>query len=332
MTATPATAGPKSQDVVERGRAVIRKERDALERVEARIGGEFARAVALIATARPGARVIVAGVGKSGHVARKLAATLTSTGTPATFLHPVDSVHGDLGLVGRNDIAVLISKSGESAEVLGLLEHVQRFGVRTIAIAGAPGSTLARHCDVTLDASVEEEACPHDLAPTSSTTAAFALGDALAVALLHEKGFRREDFARLHPGGALGRQLLTRVADVMLREGLPVLPRTATMREAVVQLAERRGIVMVTDANGALAGVITAGDLTRLMEREREFFEMPVDAVMTARPRTARRDELGSAAVYRMEHHGIMALPVVDADRRVEGVVHLHDLLRAGVA
>lgn len=332
MTAIKVTASPVSGEVVERGRAVIRKEREALARVEARIGDQFVQAVALIASARPGSRVIVAGVGKSGHVARKLAATLTSTGTPATFLHPVDSVHGDLGLVGRNDVAILISKSGESGEVLALLEHVQRFGVRTIGILGAPASTLARHCDVILDASVEEEACPHDLAPTTSTTAALALGDALAVAVLHEKGFRREDFARLHPGGAIGRQLLTRVEDVMLREDLPLLPRSATMREAVVQLAERRGIVMVVDSEGALAGVITAGDLTRLMEREREFFDMPVDGVMTARPRTAQRDELGSAAVYRMEHHGVMALPVVDADRRIEGVVHLHDLLRAGVA
>lgn len=336
-----ATASPgEPVDVVERGRAVIRKEREALAQLEARLGAEFACAVAFMAGARPGARVLVAGVGKSGLVGRKIAATLTSTGTPATFLHPVDSVHGDLGLVGRDDVALLISKSGESAELLALLEHMQRFGVRTIAITGAPASTLSRQCDVTLDASVEEEACPHDLAPTSSTTAALALGDALAVALLQEKGFRREDFARLHPGGALGRRLLTRVADVMIREGLPILPPTATMREAVVQLAERRGIVIVTQPSTdggqaeaeVLVGVITAGDLTRLMERERDVLDVSVRTVMTARPKTARQDELASAAVYRMEHHGIMAMPVVDADGRVEGVVHLHDLLRSGVA
>lgn len=318
--------------VIERGRAVLRKEREALEQVEARLGSDFARAVALIAAAPPGARVIVAGVGKSGLIGRKVAATLTSTGTPAAFLHPVDGVHGDLGLVGRNDLAILISKSGESTELLELLDHLRRFGVRSIALAGAPGSTLARHADIVLDASVSEEACPHDLAPTTSTTAALALGDALAVALLLEKGFRREDFARLHPGGALGRRLLTLVGDVMLRDDLPLLPRTATMREAVVQLAERRGIALVVDDQQRLAGVITAGDLTRLMEREREFFDVEVPRVMTANPKTIRADELGSAAVYRMEQHGIMAMPVVDDEGRVRGVVHLHDLLRTGVA
>jgi arabinose-5-phosphate isomerase len=318
--------------VIERGRAVLRKEREALEQVEARLGSDFARAVALIAAAPPGARVIVAGVGKSGLIGRKVAATLTSTGTPAAFLHPVDGVHGDLGLVGRNDLAILISKSGESTELLELLDHLRRFGVRSIALTGAPGSTLARHADIVLDASVSEEACPHDLAPTTSTTAALALGDALAVALLLEKGFRREDFARLHPGGALGRRLLTLVGDVMLRDDLPLLPRTATMREAVVQLAERRGIALVVDDQQRLAGVITAGDLTRLMEREREFFDVEVPRVMTANPKTIRADELGSAAVYRMEQHGIMAMPVVDDEGRVRGVVHLHDLLRTGVA
>jgi arabinose-5-phosphate isomerase len=321
-----------SGEVIEQGRTVLRKEREGLAQVEARLGEEFAQAVALIADAVVGARVIVAGVGKSGLIGRKIAATLTSTGTPATFLHPVDSVHGDLGLVGRNDIAILVSKSGESPELLALLDHLRRFGVRSIAIVGAAESTLARHSDVVLDGSVSEEACPHDLAPTTSTTAALALGDALAVALLLAKGFRREDFARLHPGGAIGRRLLTRVADVMVRDRLPILPLGATMREAVVQLAERRGIVMVLDGEQRLAGVVTAGDLTRLMEREREFLAFPVESVMTRQPKTAVAGELGSGAVYRMERHGIMALPVVNDVGGVEGLVHLHDLLRAGVA
>jgi arabinose-5-phosphate isomerase len=323
----PIATTPAS--VVERGRRVLRMEREALAGIEERLGDEFARAVALMNN--PAGRVIVSGVGKSGLVGRKIAATLTSTGTPATFLHPTESVHGDLGIVGAQDVAILISKSGESAELLPLLEHLKRLGVRVVALTGAPGSTLARHADVALDAWVKEEACPHDLAPTTSTTVALALGDALAVALLEEKGFRREDFARLHPGGALGRRLLTRVSDVMETHALPVLPATATMRQAIVLLAERRGVAVVLDGDGRVAGVVTAGDLSRLMEREANVFTIPVRDVMTVSPKVADRDELASAVVYRMERHGIMAMPVVDTDGLVVGIIHLHDLMRAGV-
>ncbi len=319
----------KASEVLERGRRVLRLERDAIARIESQLDDAFVRAVEIIA-ASPG-RVIVAGVGKTGIIARKLAATLTSTGTPAIFLHPVESVHGDLGLVGSDDVAILISKSGSTTELLVLLEELKRLGVTVVSITGGLDSQLARYSDVVLDASVGEEACPHDLAPTTSTTAALALGDALAVALLERKGFRREDFARLHPGGALGRRLLTRVADVMLTEDLPALPATATMREAVVQLAERRGIVMVVDAAGRLEGVLTAGDLTRLMEREENVFPVPVKTVMNTNPKRTTPDELASAVVYRMEEHGIMAMPVIDDAGRIAGVVHLHDLMRAGV-
>jgi arabinose-5-phosphate isomerase len=315
--------------MLERGRRVVRLECEALAEVERRLDDRFVRAVELIAQSN--GRVIVAGVGKSGLVGRKIAATFTSTGTPATFLHPVDSVHGDLGIVGHHDVAILISKSGETEELVALLKHLARFGVRTIAITGEAGSTLARHSDVALDAWVREEGCPHDLAPTTSTTAALAIGDALAVALLEEKGFRREDFARLHPGGSLGRQLLTRVDDVMITERVPTLPLTATMREAVVLLAERRGIAIVLEGD-RLAGVLTAGDLTRLMERVDDVLRVPVRDVMTTSPKVATVGELGSAVVYRMERHGIMAMPVVDESRHVHGVVHLHDLMRAGVA
>ena len=314
--------------IVARGRRVLALERDAIAEVERRLGDDFARAVSLIATS-PG-RVIVAGVGKSGLIGRKIAATLTSTGTPATFLHPVESVHGDLGLVGPEDVAILLSKSGGTEEVVALLQHLQRLGVRTVAITGRLDSPLARYADAALDAWVSEEACPHDLAPTTSTTAALALGDALAVALLEEKGFRAEDFARLHPGGALGRRLLTRVTDVMLRDDLPLLPPSATMREAVVQLAERRGIVIVCDAERHLAGVVTSGDFTRLLEREDRWLDVRLEDVMRPDPKSARDDELGSAVVYRMEQHGIMAMPVLDDAGRVAGVVHLHDLMRAG--
>lgn len=328
MTAATHAVGIAAE-AVERGRRVLRMEREALAETERRMGEEFARAVALI-VGSPG-RVIVAGVGKSGLVGRKIAATLTSTGTPATFLHPVDGVHGDLGLVGPQDVAILLSKSGGTEEVLSLLQHLQRLGVKTVAITGNAESQLARHADVALDGWVSEEACPHDLAPTTSTTVALALGDALAVALLEEKGFRREDFARLHPGGALGRQLLTRVSDVMLDGDLPILPLAATMREAVVQLAERRGIAIICDDDRHVLGVITSGDFARLLERVEQCFPIPVAEVMNRAPRLAAPDELGSAVVYRMEQRGIMSMPVVGADGRLVGVVHLHDLMRAGV-
>jgi arabinose-5-phosphate isomerase len=319
-----------ADEIVERGRRVVRTERDALSALEDRVGAEFARAVRLIADSA--GRVIVAGVGKSGLIGRKIAATLTSTGTPASFLHPVDSVHGDLGIVGRDDVAILISKNGESDELLGLLSHLKAFGVRTIAITGNRTSALGRNSDVSLDATVHEEACPHDLAPTTSTTAALVLGDALAVALLEEKGFKREDFARLHPGGALGRQLVVRVEEIMLREDLPVLRSSDTMKEAIVTIAKRRGIAIVLDGDGRVEGLLTAGDLSRLVERGGDLWPTPVHAVMTSSPKVARVGELASAVAYRMEQFGIMATPVLDDADRLVGVVHLHDLLRARVA
>ncbi len=319
-----------ADQLIERGRRVVRIERDALSEVEQRLDARFAEAVGLIVGSA--GRVIVAGVGKSGIIGRKLAATLTSTGTLATFLHPVDSIHGDLGIVGAEDVAIVLSKSGESMELLSLMEHIKRVGVKTIAICGNSGSTLAKLADVTLDAWVKEEACSLDLAPTSSTTAALALGDALAVAVFEEKGFRREDFAKLHPGGMLGRRLLTRVSDVMLTDALPVLPPTATMREAIVQLAARRGIVIVSNGNRGVMGVVTAGDLSRLMEHTEQVFSIEVKSVMTPNPKVAHADDLGSAVVHTMEKHGIMAMPVVDHQEELVGVVHLHDLMRAGVA
>jgi arabinose-5-phosphate isomerase len=316
-------------ELVTRGARVLRLEREALYAVESRLDDAFARAVLLIAGSR--GRVIVAGVGKSGLIGRKIAATLTSTGTPATFLHPVESVHGDLGIVGPDDVAILLSKSGETDEMLPLLQELKRLGVGIVSITGNPASTLARASSVSLDAAVGEEACPHDLAPTTSTTVALALGDALAVALLEHKGFKREDFARLHPGGSLGKRLLTTVAEIMETDRLPVLPASATMREAVVPLAERRGIVVITNDAGGVAGVITAGDLARLLERTSDPFTVALGDIMTRAPKTASADELASGAVYRMEQHGIMAMPVV-RDAKLVGIVHLHDLMRAGVA
>lgn len=306
-------------------RRVLELEARELRAAATRIGPSFGRAVDVIHAAK--GRVIVSGVGKSGLIARKIAATLTSTGTPAAFLHPVDSLHGDLGIVGPADVAILLSKSGNTEELFGLVAALQRMNVPIIAITGGADSLLAKAATVVLDAAVSEEACPHDLAPTTSTTVALALGDALAVALLGLAGFRSTDFAALHPGGSLGRRLHLRVRDVMVT-ALQPLPAGATMREAVVALAGQRGLAVVAEGT-TLRGVITTGDLTRLAERQPDFLGVPVAKVMTATPRTAEADELAAAAVGRMEQFGIMALPVLDGER-LAGVVHLHDLLRAG--
>ena len=312
--------------LIELGRRVLRLEAGAVSAAADRLDQSFDRAVRLLAAAS--GRVIVSGVGKSGVVARKIAATLTSTGTPASYLHPIDSLHGDLGIVGRDDVAIELSKSGDSQDLFGLVGSLQRLGVPIIAITGTPDSPLARVATVVLDGSVAEEACPYDLAPTASTTAALALGDALAVVLLELKGFRREDFAALHPGGSLGRRLLLRVRDVMLPPGRMLAP-DATMREAVVSLARDRGLALV-GTDGRLAGVLTTGDLTRLAERDPEFLGRPVSQVMTRSPKTTGPDDLAAAAVGTMERNGVIVLPVVSDGGRIEGVVHLHDLMRAG--
>lgn len=299
-------------------------EGQAILAAAARVDDSFDRAVSLLANA---GRVVVSGIGKSGAIAHKIAATFTSTGTPATSLHPVDSLHGDLGLVDRDTVAVILSKSGETDELFGMVAAFARLGVPIIAITGRADSTLGRAAAVVLDAAVEEEACPHDLAPTASTTVALAIGDALAVALLEHKGFKPEDFAARHPGGRLGRRLLLRVADVMVMPGRLLAP-DASMRDVVVALAHGRGIAPI-GADGKLVGVITAGDLTRLIERTPDFTGTVAAEVMTVHPRVIGSGELAATAVGLMERHGIVAAPVVDAGV-VVGVVHLHDLMRAG--
>jgi arabinose-5-phosphate isomerase len=314
-------------DSITTGRRALRLEGEAILAAERRLDADFGKAVDLLAT---GGRVIVSGIGKSGIVAHKIASTLTSTGTAASYVHPVESLHGDLGLIDRDSVAVLLSKSGETAELFGLLAALARLQVPVIAITGDRESTLGRAANAVLDAAVAEEACPHDLAPTTSTTVALALGDALAVALLERKGFRREDFAALHPGGTLGRRLLLRVRDVMIGADTP-LPPEAPMQRVVVALAHGRGIALIAKA-GKLAGVITAGDLTRLAERSGDYLALRADAVMTRTPRTVRHDDLAAAALGEFERHGIMAAPVLDEGASIVGVVHLHDLLRSGAA
>jgi arabinose-5-phosphate isomerase len=317
-----------AEDLLLEARRVLEAESRAIEGLAGRLGPDFVKAVEILAGAR--GRAIVAGIGKSGIIGRKIAATLTSTGTPATYLHPVEGLHGDLGIVGREDVALLISKSGDTSELAGLIDYLIRLGVPIIAFTGDTESALGRASTVALDCSVEEEACPLDLAPTTSTTATLALGDALAVVLLQKKGFRAEDFARLHPGGSLGRKLTLRVEEVMVGEDYPSLGESALIRECIVPLAKMRGTVPIVDEGGLVVGVVTAGDLTRLMGRTADFLDVPVRDVMTRTPKLVRLGELASAAVHLMEKHGIMALPVVDESNRLRGIVHLHDLMRSG--
>ena len=315
-----------SSDSIAIGRRTLTLEADAIARIARQLDAAFIRAVELLRGVE--GRVIVSGVGKSGLIARKIAATLTSTGTPAVFLHPVDSLHGDLGVVSRRDAAILLSKSGETEELFGLVTSLGRIRVPIVALTGNARSSLARAAEVVLDASVEEEACPLDLAPTTSTAVAMALGDALAVALLELRGFSREDFAALHPGGTLGRKLLLRVRDVMVPVA-GVVRGESTMREVVMCLAHARGLATVVE-NDRVKGVITAGDLSRIAERRENFLEFAAAEVMTRTPRLARADDLASIVTGQMEQIGIIAMPVVDENARLVGVVHLHDLMRAG--
>ena len=320
--------GSVAEAILDEARRVVGLEASAITALEDSLDQSFVDAVQSILAIR--GRVIVSAVGKSGIIGRKIAATLTSTGTPAIFLHPVEALHGDLGIVGSDDIALLLSRSGESDELRGLLEYFLRSGVQVIAITGRRDSFLARQSHIVIDAGNGEEACPHGLAPTTSTTVSMVIGDALALALLDQRGFGPEDFARIHPGGALGRRLLVRVRDVMVADDeAPRMPPEGTMRQCVVLLAERRGTVAIVNPDDTLVGVVTAGDLTRLMERNEDFFDLSVSDVMTRDPRTASPDDLGAAAAGVMERARVMALPVTD-DGRMMGMVHLHDLMRAG--
>jgi arabinose-5-phosphate isomerase len=276
---------------------------------------------------------VVTGIGKSGHVGRKLASTLASTGTPAFFVHPGEASHGDLGMITHDDVVIALSYSGESDELTMILPLVKRMGAPLIALTGNPTSTLAQLADVVLDTRVEKEACPLNLAPTASTTAALALGDALAVALLDARGFGHEDFARSHPGGSLGRRLLTHVRDVM-RTGadIPAVSARATLAEAVIEISKKRmGMTAVVDDAGRLVGIFTDGDLRRNLERAGDIRAMSIAAAMTRNPRTIRPEALAAEAVELMEARKSTQLPVVDADGKLVGALNIHDLFRAKV-
>ena len=332
MNAPRANIEPNADpaSLIAAGRRAIEIEGRALAALLPRLDASFVRACTLCLACR--GRVIVTGMGKSGHIAGKIAATLASTGTPSFFMHAAEASHGDIGMITREDALFAISNSGETPEVLLLIPHASRLGVPLIAVTGNPKSSLARAATVHLDVSVAEEACPLNLAPTASTTVTLALGDALAVALLEARGFTSQDFARSHPGGALGRKLLLHVADVM-RSGddLPVVSPDAPLAEGLVTMSKKGlGMCVVTE-DGRVLGVFTDGDLRRTLDRRIDVHHTSMREVMISPGKSVRPQELAAEAAHLMEKHSITALPVVDADGTLVGALNVHDLLRAGV-
>ncbi len=319
--------------IIKRAKQVLQIEAKAIEQLVERINEAFVQAVELILACE--GKVVVTGVGKSGIIGQKIASTLASTGTPAFFLHSTEGSHGDLGMLGKKDIVVAISNSGETDELSQILPLIKRYGNKLIALTGKAKSTLARAGDVVLDVSVEEEACPLGLAPTASTTATLAMGDALAVALLEKRGFDKEDFAILHPGGKLGKQLLLKVRDLMhVGDELPMVYEESLMKGALVEITSKRmGVTGVMNKRHELVGVITDGDLRRALERHTDLLERTAGEIMTQNPKSIEADTLAAQAVQQMEEYSITSLFVFDkvGEKAPRGIIHLHDLLRAGV-
>jgi arabinose-5-phosphate isomerase len=321
----------ESTKAILKGKEVVRIEGKAVAALEGRIGEEFARAVSLLEKCR--GRVIVTGVGKSGIIARKIVATMNSTGTPAVFLHPADAVHGDLGIVRKDDVVVCISKSGNTGELNTLLPMIKRLGVPVISMVGNLNSPLARESEVVLDASVETEACPHDLAPTASTTAALALGDAVAVALLERREFGKEEFALYHPGGTLGKRLVLKVDELMTSgKAIPHVGADVSLHDAILEMTSKRlGCTCVLRPDGTLEGIITDGDLRRLLQKHTDVSTLTAGMVMTRNPKVARQGSLAFVVLQEMESYKITQIIVVNEHQVPVGVVHLHDLVKAGL-
>ena len=319
------------ETLIASARRTLEIERDAIAVLPSRIGADFARACAAVLACK--GRVVVTGMGKSGHIGGKIAATLASTGTPSFFVHPGEASHGDLGMITRQDLVIAISNSGETAEVLTILPLIKRLGVPLIAMTGKPGSTLAKAGDAHLDVSVSQEACPLNLAPTASTTATLAMGDALAVALLEARGFTPEDFAFSHPGGALGRRLLLTVENLMQKgERLPQVSREVPLTAALLEMTRKGlGMTAVIDADGVVQGVFTDGDLRRVLDSGVDVRTVPIAQVMTPGGKRIAADALAAEAVQKMEAAKITSLMVTDTAGKLIGVIHLQDLLRAGV-
>ena len=318
-------------DLKQSAERTIRLELQAIEALLQRIDGDFEKACQLILNSR--GRVVVVGMGKSGHIGNKIAATLASTGTPAFFVHPAEASHGDMGMITRDDVILALSNSGSTAEIVTLLPLIKRLGIALISMTGNPTSPLAQAAEVNLDARVEQEACPLNLAPTSSTTASLVLGDALAIALLEARGFTAEDFAFSHPGGALGRRLLLKVENIMhAGERLPLIKRGTSLREALLEMTRKGlGMTVIEESDGRLAGIFTDGDLRRTLDKGLDIHNCLIDDVMTVHGKTARPDMLAAEALKIMEDHKINALVAVDREDRPVGALNMHDLLRAGV-
>ena len=325
------TTSKQPRNAIESARRTIELELRAVEQLQHRIDESFTHAVELLSAVK--GRVIVSGMGKSGHIGNKIAATLASTGTPAQFVHPAEACHGDMGMITRSDAALLMSNSGTTAEITALLPLLKRLGLPIVAMTGNPDSTLARAADAHLNISVDEEACPLDLAPTASTTANLVMGDALAIAMLEQSGFTAEDFAFTHPGGALGRRLLTRVSDVLVTgSDIPKVSLTMSLADALMEIsAKGLGMSTVVDNNDRLLGIFTDGDLRRALEQDYDLRKTQVEAVMSKGAKTISADALAAEAVARMEADSISALVVTDENERVAGVVQLLALLRAGI-
>lgn len=320
------------ENLIEIARKVLSIEAKSIEELKERINYDFLKAVNIIHSSK--GRVVVTGMGKSGLIGRKIAATLASTGTPSFFMHPAEASHGDLGMVTEDDIIIAISYSGETEEVLKLIPFLKYFNVKIIALTGNPQSTLAKQADAVLDVSVKQEACPFGYIPTASTTAALAMGDALAVALIMLNGFKKEDFAVLHPGGSLGKKMLTKVRDLMhVGEELPVAEPDTLMLDAILEISSKRlGVVVIIDEDRKILGIITDGDVRRGVQKwGKELFELKASQIMTVNPKTISEDELAAVALSVMRKYSITSLVVPDSDGTLKGLIHIHDILKKGI-
>lgn len=322
---------PDPQQLLARAKRVLDTEIAAIAAVRERMQAPFAEACTMLLECK--GRVVVSGMGKSGHIGNKVAATLASTGTPAFFLHPAEASHGDIGMITHDDVVLALSNSGETPELLTILPAIKRLGVPLVVMTGKPSSTLAKAANVVLDVSVPEEACPHNLAPTASTTATLAVGDALAVAILEARGFTQEDFARSHPGGTLGRRLLLRIEDVMRTgEQLPAVGPDTSLRDGLIEMSRKGlGMTAIVDSQGKVLGIFTDGDLRRTLDRDADLRSKSMADVMTPNPKTVRPDMLAAEAVHLLESSRITQLLVVDDQHVLVGALNVHDLFRAGV-
>lgn len=320
------------KNLIEVAQKVLTIEAEALQALKERINEDFLKAVEIIHNSK--GRVVVTGIGKSGLVGRKIAATLASTGTPSFFMHPAEASHGDLGMVTEEDVVIAISNSGETEEIIKLIPFLKYFNVKIIAITGNPQSTLAKQADAVLNVAVKEEACPFGFIPTASTTATLAMGDALAVSLIMRNGFKKEDFAFFHPGGSLGKRMLTKVKDLMhTGDALPVCSPDTLMLDAVLEISSKRlGVVVIVDENKKILGIITDGDVRRGVQKYgKEFFDLKASQIMTVNPKIINKDELAAVALSVMQKYSITSLVVPDDNGTLEGLIHIHDILKKGI-